>query len=148
LYESARTDFKVCRRYLIEGRKICGIVQPAQKIIEGAILEHQGNNMFDPSQLTCWHILSIAPAFVKQISSLRRTTHRLIPFTVRILVVSSLFDCVSRERLHPCALSHGASLNGIVDKDLKWILPNCLFASSDAGGEHAAAIYSLIGTAN
>jgi hypothetical protein len=72
----------------------------------------------------------------------------LIPFTVRIQVVFSFFDCVSRERLHPCALSHGASLNGIVDKDLKWILPNCLFASSDAGGEHAAAIYSLIGAAN
>jgi hypothetical protein len=56
---------------VIEGRKI---VQPAQKIIEGAILEHQDNKMFDPSQLTCWHIPSIAPAFVSQISSLR-TNH-------------------------------------------------------------------------
>jgi len=69
LYESARTDCKVCWWYLIEGRKICGIVQPAQKIIEGAIPEHQDNNMFDPSELTCWPILSIASAFVKQISS-------------------------------------------------------------------------------
>jgi hypothetical protein len=59
-----------------------------------------------------------------------------------------LFDGVSRELLHPCTLSHRASLNGIVDKDLKWILPNYLFASSDAGGEHAAVIYSLIGTAD
>jgi len=58
----------------MERRKICGIAQQAQKIIEGAILEHQDNKLFDPSQLTCWHILSIAPAFVKQTSSLR-TNH-------------------------------------------------------------------------
>jgi hypothetical protein len=58
----------------------------------------------------------------------------------------SLFDCVSRECLQPCAFSDRTFLNGYRDKELK-LDPAYSFASSNADGKHAAAISSLIGTA-